>query len=162
MLTPVTPPCYRTFNQSENCAQLITCPGMPLPFLAFKNGLVKPFADFRLLEHYTFLHHSLVSVDWLYCMSACGPEFVLVTCVCWICVLQSRVVQQTSIFTICGKQQFILAQFVFPIRNLELFLLIHAYFCTSESTGITSLQSSSLIIDYLLPIISGWKERRNE
>ena len=45
--TPVTPPCYLTINQSENCAQAHHIPCNP-PFLhlAFKNALLKPFGEF--------------------------------------------------------------------------------------------------------------------
>lgn len=34
-------------NQSENCEQLITCPGMPLPHSAFKNALLNPIVEFN-------------------------------------------------------------------------------------------------------------------
>ena len=50
MLTPVTPPCYLTNNQSQNCAQAdhIPCNHPPphLPHLAFKNALLKPTGEF--------------------------------------------------------------------------------------------------------------------
>ena len=69
-------------NQSENCAQADHIPATPLPHLAFKNAFLKPIGKFRCSERQlpwtpclvpcnklgTFLHHNLVSVDWLYCV----------------------------------------------------------------------------------------------
>ena len=92
MLTPVTPPCYLTANQSENCAPADHTPCEPLPCLDFKNALLKPTeesgfwalaAPDSLLgvcnKRCTFLHHTPVSVDWLYSARASGPKFGSVT-----------------------------------------------------------------------------------
>ena len=54
MLTPVTPPCYRTNNQSGNWAQADQIPCSPaphLPYLAFKKALLKPIGEFGCSEH---------------------------------------------------------------------------------------------------------------
>ena len=51
MLTPVTPPCYLTINQSENCARADHIPWNALPHLAFKNALLKPLRESGGLEH---------------------------------------------------------------------------------------------------------------
>ena len=76
--------------------KLITYPATPLPNLAFKNALLKPIGEFRWFwalaalnslsgaynKGCTFLHHTPVSVDWLYCARASGPKFRSET-YCW-------------------------------------------------------------------------------
>ena len=51
MLIPVTPPCYLTVNQSENCTQADHIPWDVLPHLAFKNALLKLTGNFGLFDH---------------------------------------------------------------------------------------------------------------
>ena len=48
MLTPGTPPCYLTINQSENCAAADHRPLDAPPSLAFKNALLKPLREFGM------------------------------------------------------------------------------------------------------------------
>ena len=73
--------------------ELCTNPGTPLPHLAFKNAFLKPTKEFLVFwalaawtpplvpcnKHCTFLHHNLVSVDWLYWRQVSRPKFGLVT-----------------------------------------------------------------------------------
>ena len=88
MLTPD----YLTTNQSEECPGADHTPHKPPPHPIFKNLSLKAFREFGHLstscpdsllgscnKHHTFLHHNLVSVDWLYCMQMSRPEFGLVT-----------------------------------------------------------------------------------
>ena len=52
MLTPVTPPCYLTISQSENCAGADHIPCNPPPYLAFIYALPKPLGSSGFfLEH---------------------------------------------------------------------------------------------------------------
>ena len=50
MLTLVSPPCYFTINQSENCATKRSHPTTPLCHLAFKIAWLKAMGEFRCFE----------------------------------------------------------------------------------------------------------------
>ena len=49
MLTPVTPSCYLTINQSENCAQAAPVVCDSAPSVDFKDAFLKPTREFGAL-----------------------------------------------------------------------------------------------------------------
>ena len=79
-------------NKSENSAQADHSFCSPLPHAAFKTPSLKAFGEFGSFElelpillvwhraiNATFLHHNLVSIDWLYCVRVSGLKFGQVT-----------------------------------------------------------------------------------
>lgn len=92
MLTPVTPSCSLTINQSENLVhKLTTYPATPQ--LAFQNASLNSSRSLGVLsircpgplpgasqwKAGTFLYHDPLSIEWLYCLEAVGPQFASVT-----------------------------------------------------------------------------------
>ena len=70
-LTPVTPP-----------PSLVNCFAETLEGVwGFKSQTICPLHILQWFynEHFTYLHHSLVSEDWLYCTWACGPKLGMET-----------------------------------------------------------------------------------
>ena len=87
MLTPVTPPCYLTISQSENCAQADHRPASPLPHLAFKSALLKPFPGAR-----GFLGHEPPGVlAWPCSKPFSAPNSDISVCLASLCVGHTNV-----------------------------------------------------------------------
>ena len=63
-LTPMTPPCYLTVNQ-RIVHKLITYPGMPRPYVVFKNAFLKPVQECNR-QHW---------VPWIPCLGLCTEHF---------------------------------------------------------------------------------------
>ena len=90
----MVPPDYLTSNQSEEYPWADHPESLPFLHPVFKNLSLKEFEELGepfkhelpwtlwfapCNKHNTFLHHSLVSVDWLHHAQAGGPKFGVVT-----------------------------------------------------------------------------------
>ena len=87
-INPVTCCVTSPSTNQRTVHKLITYPRTPLPHLSFKKAFLKPTWELGCFEyelpglflvpynkHCNFLHHSPVSVDWLYCIPSKGPKF---------------------------------------------------------------------------------------